>query len=86
MASWVDEVRDAAGDVAKEFLVMSLWLVAIFALGELNRLLSPPEGMVMFSGTIHAFPLRWVIEAGEVANVGLFLARSVFKVAARSWR
>ena len=86
MAKWLEEVKDAAGDVAKEFVVMSLWLVAIFALGELNKVLSPPEGMVMFSGSAYPFPLKWVIEAGEVANVGLFLARSIFKVAARSWR
>lgn len=86
MAKWLDEVKDAAGDVAKEFVVMSLWLVAIFALGELNKLLSPPGGMVMFEDTTYAFPLRWLVEAGEVANVALFLARSVFKVATRSWR
>lgn len=86
MAKWLEEVKDAAGDVAKEFVVMGLWLVAIYALGEFNKLLSPPDGLIMFKATNYAFPLRWLVEAGEVANVGLFVARSVYKVATRSWR
>jgi hypothetical protein len=86
MANWREEVKDALGDVTKEFVVMSFWLIAIFALGGLNKLLSPPDGMVMFEDTAYAFPLKWLVEAGEVANVGLFLLRSVYKVATRSWR
>lgn len=67
-------------EICEDTLVLAVFLAAIWGLGVANRVLFGADGLTFFEGGRLAFPLSWLLDAGHVSAISVYILRSVWRL------